>query len=70
MADGSVVFVCVFGLGFWRGIVGRCLVDLGEGLNCSVLRSEIWGILGSYGVQIANFDGVGVDSVDVLVGIV
>ena len=70
VADGSAVLVCVFGLGFWRGLVGRCLVDLIEGLECSVLRSEIGGILGSHWVQIANFGGVGADSVDVLVGIV
>ncbi len=26
VADGVVVFVCVFGLGFWRGFVGRGVV--------------------------------------------
>jgi hypothetical protein len=48
VADGSAVLVCVSGLGFWRGIVGRCLVDLVEGLERSVLRSEIGGVLGSH----------------------
>ncbi len=70
VAGGSAVLVCVFGVVVWRGFVGLCLVVLGHGLSHRVLESEIWGIWGWCGVQIANFGVLGVDDVDVLVGVV
>jgi hypothetical protein len=41
-ADGVVGFVCVFGLGFWRGIVGRVAVVSREVLSHGVFGFGIW----------------------------
>ena len=67
VADGSVVFVCVFGLGFWRGIVGLCLVVLGRVLSHGVFGTRSWGIWGCFGVQIANFYVCSAECASVLV---
>jgi hypothetical protein len=48
VADGSVVYVCVFGLGFWRDIVGLCLVVLGRVLGRGVFDPRIWGWFGGF----------------------
>ena len=69
-ADGVVGFVCVFGLGFWRDMVGRVAVVLSHGLSRRVLGSEIWGILSWGEGQYSNFGVVCADCGDVLVGIV
>jgi hypothetical protein len=44
VAYGVVVFVCVFGLGFWRGIVGRFAVVLRYVLSHGVFGLGIRGV--------------------------
>ncbi len=46
VADGSVVFVCVFGVGIWEGIVGLCLVVVCHVWSHGVFGTESWGIWG------------------------
>ncbi len=72
VADGVVVFVGVFVLGFWRGIVGLCLVVLRHvlshgvfGLGIRRVRMVFGGCLG----QIPIFGGCCTDWACVLVGV-
>jgi hypothetical protein len=70
--DGSVVFVCVFGVGFWRGIVGLCLIVLGCVLSHGVFGLGIRGVRVGFGEflgQIAIFGVCCADLACVLVGI-
>ncbi len=61
VAGGVVVFVCVFGVGFWRGIVGLCLVVLGCVFSHGVFGLGIWRVqvvFGGFWGQISIFGGV------------
>jgi hypothetical protein len=72
VADGVVVFVCVFELGFWRGIVGRCAVVLRHVLSHGVFGVGIWRVrvvFGGFLGQISIFGGVCAEWTFVLVGI-
>ncbi len=72
LADGVVVFVCVFGLGFWRGIVGLCLVVWWHVLSHGVFRvgiRRVRVVLGGVLGQMSIFGGVGAEWAFVLVGI-
>ncbi len=74
-AGGVVVFVCVFGVGFWRGIVCHWLVVLGCVLSHGVFGLGIWRVgvvFGGLWGQISIFCGVCTEwvFVFVLVGIV
>jgi hypothetical protein len=71
-ADGVVVFVCVFGVGFWRGIVGICLVVLECVLSHDVFGLGIWRVrvvFGGYLGQFSIFGRVCVGCAFLLVGI-
>ncbi len=73
VAGGVVVFVCVFGVGLWRGIVGLWLVVLGYVLRHGVFGLGIWRVrvvFGGFWGQIFIFGGVCAEWVFVLVGIV
>jgi hypothetical protein len=72
VADGVVVFVCVFGLGFWRGIVGRVAVVLRYVLSYGVFGVGIRGVRVIFGGnlgQISIFGGMYVELAFMLVGI-
>jgi hypothetical protein len=59
-ADGVVVFVCVFGLGFWRSIVGRCAVVLRHVLSHGVFGvgiRRVRVVFGGFLGQISIFGG-------------
>jgi hypothetical protein len=69
VAGGVVVFVCVFGVGFWRDIVGLCLVVLECVLSHGVFGLGIWRVrvvFGGFLGQICNFGGVCAEWVSVL----
>ena len=73
VAGGVAVFVCAFGVGFWRGIVGLWLVVLGCVLSHGVFGLGIWRVrvvFGGFWGQISIFGGVCTEWVFVLVGIV
>ncbi len=61
VVDGVVVFVCGFGLGFWRGIVGRVVVVLRYVLSHDVFGVGIRGVRVIFGGnlgQISIFGGI------------
>ena len=73
VAYGVVVFVCDFGLGFWRGIVSRVAVVLRYVLSHGVFGVGIRGVRVIFGGnlgQISIFGGICAELVFVLVGIV
>ncbi len=73
VAYGVVVFVCVFGLGVWRGIVGRIAVVLRYVLSHGVFGVGIRGVRVFFGGnlgQISIFGGMCAELAFVLVGIV
>jgi len=55
VADGVVVFVCVVGLGFWRGIVGRVAVVLRYVLSHGVFGVGIRGVRVIFGGNLGQF---------------
>jgi hypothetical protein len=72
VADGVVVFVYVFGLGFWRGIVGRCVVVsrhvLSHGVFCvGIPRVRV--VFGGFLGQIPIFGGCCAEWACVSVGV-
>ncbi len=71
VTGGVVEFVCVFGLGFWRGFVGLGPVVLWCVLGHGVFGFGIWRIqvvFGGFLGQISNFGGVCAEWASVLGG--
>ena len=72
VADDVVVFVCVVGLGFWRGIVGRVVVGLRYVLSHGVFGVGMRGVRLIFGGNLGQFSIFGrvcVGCAFVLVGI-